>query len=195
MVRHGFLFPDSPVPIMDDRVWPALFLLIPVLGASAQPLPDGVVARIATAPGEPSFTGLIWTSLSPDGRSVAVADEAGRLDLWDISGKRVRTLRTSGPKGGTPRWSPDGRRLYSAHARGLAVWDIANPGEPRVLSSGFDMAERPQIAVAPDGRFVLATQSNSTIVCWDLESSRERWRSHYDGPIGVTADSRHVIRS
>src|SRR5262245_30273457 len=99
---------------MDDRLFSALLLLIPVIPAAAQPLPEGVVARIAPAAGEPKFTGLIWTALSPDGRTVAVTDEAGRLELWDIAGKRLKTLRATGPKGRTPRWSPDGRRLYSS---------------------------------------------------------------------------------
>src|SRR5262245_26320178 len=118
---------------MDDRVFSALLLLIPIVPAAAQPLPDRVVARIAPAPGEPAFTGCIWTALSPDGQTVALTDEAGRLELWDISGKLLKTLRMAGPRWGRACWSPDGQQLYSSHADDVAIWQTAKPCEPRVL--------------------------------------------------------------
>ena len=180
---------------MDDRVWTSLLLLISVFSSSGQTLPDGAVARIATAPGEPAFTGHIWTSLSPDGRTVAVADEAGRLDLWDLDGKRVTTLRTSGPGQSNPCWSPDGRRLFTSHPDGIAIWDLAKPVEPRVLPSGLKVTDNMSIAVSPDGKFVVATWSNPMTVCWDADTGRERWRRHFNGPLRISKDSRHVVRS
>jgi hypothetical protein len=183
---------------MDDRVCSALLLLIPIVPAVAQPLPEGVVARIAPAKGEPAFTGRIWTALSPDGQTVAVTDEAGRLDLWEIAGKRFKTLRTGGPKGvspRTPRWSPDGRWLYASHADGVAVWDVTKPGEPRVLASGLKSGEVRRIAVSPDGRFVVGGAPSPMMICWDADTGHVRWRADYDGPIGVSADGRFVVRS
>jgi outer membrane protein assembly factor BamB len=180
---------------MDDRVWPALLLLIPVVGASAQPLPEGAVVCFAPAPGEPAFTGYARIALAPNGRAVAIADDSGRLDLWDISGKRLKTLRTTGPKCVSPRWSPDGRRLFAGHKEGVAVWDVTNPGEPRVLASGPKSTDGRQIAVSPDGKFVVANGSGPMTVCWDAETGEERWRTQYDGPIGVSPDSRFVVRS
>ena len=190
----GSFFADSPVPIMDDRVF-SLLVLIPLASAAAQPLPEGVVARIAPAAGEPKFTGRIWTALSPEGRTVAVTDEAGRLDVWNISGKRLKTLCETGPYGTTPQWSPDGRRLYSSHAEGVAIWDVMNAGEPRVLAGGHKSSEVRQIALSPDGKFVVAGWRGPVTICWDLETGRERWRTEYWGPIGISADSRHVVKS
>src|SRR5262245_45360466 len=181
---------------MDDRVWPALFLLIPVVGASAQPLPDGgIVVRFAPAPDEPAFTGCVRTALAPNGRVVAIADGSGRLDLWDISGKRLQTLRATGPKGGTPRWSLDGRKLYASHGDGVAVWDVTKRGEPRVLASGPKSTEGLHIAVSPDGKFVVANGSGPMTVCWDADTGAERWRTQFDGPIQISPDSRFVVRS
>jgi hypothetical protein len=180
---------------MDDRVCSALLLLIPIVPAAAQPLPEGVVARIAPAKGEPAFTGRIWTALSPDGQTVAVTDEAGRLDLWDIAGKRVKTLRTTGPYGPTPRWSADARRLYTSHQKGLAVWEVTKSSEPRVLDIRVTSSEVRQIVISSDGKFVVAGTTGPLTVCWDADSGRERWRTQYGGPIGISADNHYVVNS
>jgi dipeptidyl aminopeptidase/acylaminoacyl peptidase len=179
---------------MDDRVRSTFFLLLSVSAAAAQPLPEGAVARVATTPDESPFTGYVCAALAPDGKTVAVADEAGRLDLWDLSGKRLRTLTKDGPRGAAPCWSPDGRRLFSAHDRGIAIWDVATAGGPRVLPSHLESSAAPQIVVSPDGRSVVAGWSFPMIVCWDVETGAERWRSHSGGGLAVTPGGSHVAR-
>src|SRR5829696_4419547 len=136
---------------MDDRVRSTAFLLLCTSAVGAQPLPEGAVVRIAAAPDESPFTGYVHAALSPDGKTVAVADEAGRIDLWDVSGKRLRTLVKEGPRGGTPCWSADGRRLVGGHDRGLAVWDVTAAGAPRIFPSHLESSAAPQSVVAPDG--------------------------------------------
>jgi hypothetical protein len=180
---------------MDDRMRSTLLLLVCAFAAAAQPLPDGAVARFAPAPGEPAYTGCVRAALSPDGKTVATADDAGRLDLWDVSGKRQRRLAYAGPRGTTPRWAPDGRRLFAGHSRGLAVWDTASPdAPPRVLPSHLETTAGPDIVVAPDGRTVVAAWPFPMIVCWDTDSGAERWRAHTGGGLGVSRDGRQVVR-
>lgn len=179
---------------MDDRVRSSFFLLLYASAVAAQPLPEGAVARIATAPDEAPFTGYVCAALSPDGRTVAIADEDGRLDLWDLSGKRLRTLAQHGPRGKTPKWSPDGRRLYSGHDQGVAVWDMDKPDAPRVLPSRLDSTAAPDIVASPDGKFVVAAWPSPAIVCWDARTWAEQWRSRTGGGLALTADGSHVVR-
>jgi PQQ-like domain/WD40-like Beta Propeller Repeat len=110
----------------------------------------------------------------------------------------LKTLRTTGPEGTsprTPRWSPDGQRLYSSHPDGLAVWDLTRSAAPRVFASGLKSTDGPEIAVSPDGKFVVASMPRPMTVCWDADTGQERWREKYYGPIGVSSDSRFVVRS
>jgi hypothetical protein len=179
---------------MDDRVRSTFFLLLSASAAVAQPLPPRAVARIAPAPDESPFTGYVCAALSPDGRTVAVADEDGRLDLWDISGKRLRTLAKAGPRGATPTWAPGGRRLFSGHDRGVAVWDLDKPDAPRVLPSRLESTAAPEIVVSPDGKSVVAGWPSPMIVCWDADTGAERWRSHSGGGLAMTPDGGHVVR-
>jgi WD domain, G-beta repeat/PQQ-like domain len=179
---------------MDDRVRSTLFCLLTASVATAQPLPDGAVARMAWLPGESRFTGYVCASLSPDGRTVAIADEDGRLDLWDASGKRLRTLARHGPRGAAPKWSPDGRRLFSGHEKGVAVWDLEKADAPRILPSRLTSSAAPEIVVAPDGKLVVAGWLSPMIVCWDTETGAERWRSHSSGGLALNAGGTHVVR-
>jgi len=179
---------------MDDRVRSTLFLLASTTVVAAQPLPEGAVARIATAPGESRFTGYVAASLSPDGRTVAIADEDGRLDLWDASGKRLRTLARYGPRGAAPRWSPDGHRLFSGHEKGIAVWDLDKADDRRILASGLTSSSAPEIVVSPDGKTVVAGWVSPMIVCWDADTGAERWRSHSSGGLAMAPGGNHVVR-
>jgi WD domain, G-beta repeat/PQQ-like domain len=179
---------------MDDRVRSTLFCLLTASAAVAQPLPEGAVARIAAIPGEPRFTGYVCASLSPDGRSVAIADEDGRLDLWDVSGKRLRTLAKYGPRGATPKWSPDGRRLFSGHDKGVAVWNLEKADAPRLLASGLTSSAGPEIVVSLDGKTVVAGWLSPMIVCWDADTGTERWRSQSSGGLALSTGGTHVVR-
>jgi hypothetical protein len=181
---------------MDDRVRSTLFLLACTTVAVAQPLPDGAIARLAVPAGGQPFTSHICAALSPDGKTVALTDQDGRLELWDIAtGKRQRTLSYAGPKGTAPRWSPDGKLLFTGHARGLAIWDVTKPdAPPRVLASHLETSAGPHIVVSPDGRTVVAAWPFPMIVCWDFELGAERWRSHSGGGLAITPDGGRVVR-
>ena len=81
-------------------------------------------------PGPPSF------AASPNGRTLAIATHAGRVDLID-----GETLRRTGGFEAFPgrslraiEYSPDGRRLAVAEARGVGLWD-AGPGSESGRSS------------------------------------------------------------
>jgi WD40 repeat protein/serine/threonine protein kinase len=73
--------------------------------------------------------------LSPDGRTLASADAAGGLILWDTAAGRARAVLAG--HAGPAEWlafSPDGRMLASAGrrdpqaagAKDLALWDVAD---------------------------------------------------------------------
>lgn len=143
-----------------------------VPGAAAQ---DGGVRRIPV-------TGQMFVAkLSPDGRTLAVAETGVLHDdeiVPDLLPIRLIDLDTGGETlliGQTDyatdiAWSPDGATLASYHGGGyLSLWDVATATErTRILALPF----RGRMAYLPDGR-TIATQgpsSQPTIYWWDTES-------------------------
>jgi WD40 repeat protein len=115
-------------------------------------------------------------AISPDGRLAASFAQLGKQEwavrLWDVqSGKSLRLLRghTSALSG--VRFSPDGKRLFSADvSHGLRVWNVADGRElqsiklPAVVRHGFHISR--------DGKRLLFT-TDVSVRLWDLEAGRE----------------------
>ncbi len=70
-------------------------------------------------------------ALSKDGRTLAVLDATGQVQLWDFTESRPRSVRIIGePAIERVALSPDGRRLATAPQQGAAqVWDC-DDGRP-----------------------------------------------------------------
>jgi WD40 repeat protein len=106
-------------------------------------------------------------TLSPDGRTIAVANQTGRVELWGAAtGKLERAL--VGHRGDVRSvvFSADGKRLASSGDDGtVRVWDAASGKE----LFRFPNAGPAPLAFAPDGR-TLAAASGGLLAprFWDL---------------------------
>lgn len=81
---------------------------------------------------------LTWGAISPDGRLVAILQNNGTLDLWDVrSGRgRVPLAQPFAVPGewGYVAFSPDGRTLASSTQWGaVALWDVAGKRPPNIM--------------------------------------------------------------
>ncbi|MEU1328866.1 hypothetical protein [Streptomyces sp. NPDC005865] len=97
---------------------------------------DGRMADVGTGRTRPVLHGedaLTSGTFSPDGRFLAVADDNGRLTLWDGRATRpLAVLSTDGQGGGGPApvlaFSADGRHLAASVAGGaVRVWETDAP--------------------------------------------------------------------
>lgn len=89
--------------------------------------------------------------------------------LWNFANGRELVLR------GETRaaFSPDGRRLATLGYQGIALWELANPGEClRQLPHGYPASDaRWGITFAPDGRLLASASKDGTLL-WDAAAAR-----------------------
>jgi WD40 repeat protein len=173
-IEHPFL-PDGPGQVRaaafspDNRVLAAANLNEPValhdiVGRTSRSLDDRVESTIAAA----------CLAFAPDGATLAVGQQDGRITLWD-----ARTARRVGAIEGhvdfvtALAFSLDGTTLVSsAGDHTVRIWDVANRRE-RLSIQGGERAFG-TLSMSPDGRLLALGDRVSPVVrLWDLTSGHE----------------------
>ncbi|WP_432190107.1 hypothetical protein [Streptomyces sp. Tue6028] len=160
---------------------------------------EGVLIDVASGGRRKGFGGedlLRTAAFSADGRLVAVADQQGRLTLWDGDGRhRIAVLTAAGPTVDPPvlAFSWDGSLLAASTSDGsVRVWETASPrlrgaelpvGDGPVLALGFTSDSRELRVATPHlgSRTVeLAPARAASAVCARAGGgpTRDQWRAH-----------------
>jgi DNA-binding beta-propeller fold protein YncE len=172
----------------------------------SEPLPDGAIRRFgrpdppAPKPARPDAksrqmyrasrgpTGAAL-AVTPDGRSLVVADATGRIDVFDLANGRLqRRLQEPNPEGiHVIAVSSDGRWLACGRVRGdLQLWDLPAgkavavfPIGPQIDADGRGLVER--IAFGPDSKVLFtgvemfSTIGNRGATAWEVPSGKRLW--------------------
>ena len=119
-------------------------------------------------------------NVSADGQLVALVDDAGDVEVWDLSDP-ARPIRVAGL--GT--WAEasfigDHRILVTINANftEMRLWNLAEPSSPAVLGRPFHLTGAVAAAASPDGRFLaIADTGDDAITVWNVNhpASPVKW--------------------
>jgi WD40 repeat protein len=116
---------------------------------------------------------VLALAISPDGKTLATADNDGVIRLWELStGKERLQIKTTAGKFGvfaicSLAYAPDGRTLASAGGdRVIRLWEAATGKERRRLEGHTDTVW--SLAFAPDGRLLASAGADGTARLWPL---------------------------
>jgi WD40 repeat protein len=116
-------------------------------------------------------------AFSPDGRTVAVADDDRAVRLFDVASRR----RTGAPlpaatDGADPddlAFSPDGRTLATTAGNGtVRLWDVARHRPIGAALTGHTDTVL-AITFSPDGTTLATGSADDTLRLWDLRTHRQ----------------------
>ena len=141
---------------------------------------DTATWRPVGRPLRSSQGGWEWVDFSPDGRTLAIAGERGRVELWDVkTRKELRELTdpaaTSEPALAIVRYSPDGKVIAagSKAANHVTLWAAATGrviDRPIITKPPGSGAQA--LAFSRDSKRIAAPGAPGTVGIWEVATGK-----------------------
>jgi WD40 repeat protein len=156
------------------------------------------------------FTGNTWTeiqrvavpdqrsastaALTPDGKTLVVGDDAGRVSVWAIGDKTVVGTFDTGLGRPVQRavLSGDGRHVAAPTATGVGVWKV---GVAQQVTN-IETDERAAFCFLPNGERIVTAGRDGVVRVWYLDGKEEQVLFGHVGRItglGCSPDGRTLV--
>ncbi len=165
-------FPEPLAPPPREHVWATASTADGRQSLVAR-LDGGITLRDARTGRTVRIVGseLSAADFSPDGLTLATADAAGRLLLWDTAKAKIsERLRGDGAAVRSVAFSPSGEEFAAAGDDGVELWSLANLTAERLPSPGGPVT---CVRFSPDGRTLAAAcgawsdPTSGRVLIWD----------------------------
>jgi WD40 repeat protein/DNA-binding SARP family transcriptional activator len=111
-------------------------------------------------------------ALSPDGKTLAIGDDWGRVTLWDLTSRTRWVLQAAGAN--SFQFSPDGTILaVASHGGEVRLWDVTDRSLVPRWRLPADRSDALAVAFTPDGRTLATGGQEGTVVLWDMRTGRQ----------------------
>lgn len=103
---------------------------------------------------------------APDGKSLAIVNEEGNINICDISTKKILKNFVTGLLIHSIAFSPNGLNIASGNSdTSINIWDINKGGNKQLIGHTNPVY---CISYSPDGKFLASGSVDKTIRIWDL---------------------------
>ncbi|MGA4951518.1 TIR domain-containing protein [Streptomyces lydicamycinicus] len=130
--------------------------------------PSAQRTRIAVPRGTADPQRGLLSSLSDDGRTAAVENTKGAVDLYDVgSGRKMQSVRLDGEKVNALALAGGGHSLFLDGSRGtFARWDL----DEQRFRWRSDEPNGARVTASADGRTVLTLTDSGALTRWDADT-------------------------
>ena len=121
-----------------------------------------------------AFRMVTTVTWSPDGKSLASADDDETVRIWDVSTGQCRSLTGHSSYVMSVAWNNDGTKLASgSFDETVRIWSVGSAGTfecESTLSGHSDYVRA--VSWSPDGTMIVSGSDDDTIKVWDAQSGK-----------------------
>ncbi len=126
---------------------------------------------------DPSLREVTQIALSPDGTRLLIQKAGSLLEVWDVASReRMGSLTDHWGRVRTSAYAPQAHQLALAVKDTVIVVDaITGVEKQRLIGGGHEVSD---VALAPDGRWLIAAYEDEAVKLWDLSTGEVRFEFH-----------------